>query len=220
MRSFPVRAGQLSAWGSAAILLLTGCQTVYYQAMEKIGYQKHEILVDRVKDARDAQEKTKEQFQDALEQFSAMVNFDGGQLQGKYDHLKSVFSRCETRSQALSKRIADVEHVAQALFKEWETELRQYSSANLRRSSERKLDQTRLRYGELLRAMRRAEKKVDPVLAAFRDQVLFLKHNLNARAIASLQSELDSIQTDVAALVREMESAIAEAEGFIQTLGK
>jgi hypothetical protein len=66
--------------------------------------------------------------------------------------------------------------------------------------------------------MKRAEAKIDPVLAVFRDQVLFLKHNLNARAIVSIQNELVSVETDVASLIREMEASINEADGFIKTM--
>jgi len=62
--------------------------------------------------------------------------------------------------------------------------------------------------------------KIDPVLTAFRDQVLFLKHNLNARALAALQNELDAIQTDVASLIREMEASIAEANAFIDAMNR
>jgi len=51
-----------------------------------------------------------------------------------------------------------------------------------------------------------------------RDQVLFLKHNLNARAIASLQTELTRIQTDVSRLIRDMVIAMQEADSFIQIL--
>jgi hypothetical protein len=68
--------------------------------------------------------------------------------------------------------------------------------------------------------MKRAEKKIAPVLSAFRDQVLFLKHNLNAQAVASLQGELVSIESDVASLIREMEASINEADSFIQSLAK
>ncbi len=70
----------------------------------------------------------------------------------------------------------------------------------------------------MIRAMRRAESKMDPVLSAFNDQVLFLKHNLNAKAVASLKGELASVETDIAALIREMESSIAEANEFIKTV--
>jgi DUF1680 family protein len=76
------------------------------------------------------------------------------------------------------------------------------------------------RDAQLIGAMKRAERKIDPVLAAFRDQVLYLKHNLNAQAIASLQSELASIETDVAKLIKEMEASIKEADGFISSMEK
>jgi hypothetical protein len=109
--------------------------------------------------------------------------------------------------------------VANALFKEWETELEQYSNDKLRRASAQQLTQTRERYTPLLGAMRRAESKIDPVLMAFRDQVLFLKHNLNAQAIASLQGEFMSIENDIASLIKEMETSIAEADSFIKAIG-
>ena len=69
-------------------------------------------------------------------------------------------------------------------------------------------------------AMHRAEAKIEPVLTPLRDQVLFLKHNLNAQAIASLQSELGRVEGDVSALIREMEAAIREADAFIVRLEK
>ena len=57
-----------------------------------------------------------------------------------------------------------------------------------------------------------------PVLALFHDQVLFLKHNLNARAISSLDRERVRIEGDVNRLIAEMQAAIDEAEAFIQAL--
>ena len=62
--------------------------------------------------------------------------------------------------------------------------------------------------------------KIGPVLTAFADQVLFLKHNLNAQALASLQDELIAIETDIAGLIREMEVSIAEANAFIEAMGQ
>jgi hypothetical protein len=111
-----------------------------------------------------------------------------------------------------------VEDVAEALFDEWEAELDQYTSAPLRRSSARRLQQTRAQYGQLIQAMKRAEAKMAPVLAAFHDQVLFLKHNLNAQAIASLKGNLASIESDIAVLIREMEASIREANRFIDAM--
>ncbi|WP_457573353.1 DUF2959 domain-containing protein [Desulfolithobacter sp.] len=200
------------------VLLFTGCSNVYYGAMEKVGVHKRDILVDRVQAARDSQEKTKEQFTSALEHFSSVVNFQGGALEEKYFELKDELERIEKQAAEVRQRIEAVEDVAEALFDEWEDELDQYSNASLRRASEQQLRQTRRQYTKLIRAMKKAEAKIDPVLRPLRDQVLFLKHNLNARAIASLQTELTRIETDVSRLIREMERAMEEADSFIQVM--
>jgi chromosome segregation ATPase len=171
-----------------------------------------------VVDARDEQQETKEQFKTTLERFNEVVNFDGGELEEKYEILNAEFNRCEAKADDVKDRIAAVEDVGEALFKEWTEELDQYTNAKLRRSSQQKLIETRREYDQLIRSMHRAEDRIDPVLAAFRDQVLFLKHNLNASAIASLKNELAVVEIDVDSLIREMETAIAEADGFIKTI--
>ena len=207
---------------SLYILLCTlfGCQSVYYGAMEKLGYHKRDLLVSDVEKARDAQEEAKEQFQSALEKFSTVLNFEGGELQEKYDELNEEFQRSETKAQAVHDRIGSVENVSEALFDEWEAELKEYSNANLRGTSQQKLNQTRKQYGQLIKAMKRAEDKMGPVLAAFKDQVLFLKHNLNAQAIASLKNELVAVESDVSKLIKDMEASIKEADSFIAAMTK
>ena len=122
------------------------------------------------------------------------------------------------RAAAVNDRIANVERVGEALFKEWKGELSQYSSDSLRRASEQQMNDTRVQYDKLIGVMKAAAGKMKPVLTAFKDQVLFLKHNLNARAIASLQANADQLQGDIAALVRDMETSIAEANSFIQQM--
>ena len=198
--------------------LLSGCQTAYYGTMEKFGVHKRDILVDRIEDARDDQEATKEQFQSALEHFSSVTSFNGGELEDYYTKLNAELERSEARANDVHASIKAVEDVAEALFSEWEVELEQYSSEAMRQQSSKQLSDTRIRYGKLIRAMRKAEQKMEPVLVPFRDQVLYLKHNLNAQAIASLQNQLVTIESDVSVLVKEMEASINEANAFIGTL--
>lgn len=200
------------------LLLLGACSSVYYGTMEKFGIHKRDILVDRVEEARDSQKETKEQFSSALERFTKVLNFEGGDLEQKYKELNTELKRSEEKADEVRKRVAKVEDVAEALFDEWEAELDQYSSKSLRSSSAKQLKQTQTHYKKLIGAMKNAEAKIDPVLNPLRDQVLFLKHNLNARAIASLKSELGNIEADVSRLIREMESSIKEADSFILTL--
>jgi hypothetical protein len=208
-----------SALGPALMIsLLAGCSSVYYGALEKVGYAKREVLVDRVADTQKAQTAAKEQFESALQHFLAVTKADVGDLQGKYDAMNREFTRSETRAKDVRDRIAAVEDVAEALFSEWKQELKQYSSASLRTESERQLDSTRRRYDDLLRLMRRAADRMEPVLATFRDQVLFLKHNLNARAIASLDNTNRELQGDISRLIADMEASIRECQAFIATL--
>jgi uncharacterized protein YhaN len=201
-----------------SLLLLVGCQTAYYKTMEKFGIHKRDLLVENVEDARTAQEEAKEQFKSALEQFSAVVNFEGGELKQKYDQLKTALDQSEDKAKAVSDRIESVEDVAEALFDEWEKELEKYSNDNMRNISQRQLNDTQRQYAKLIEAMKRAEEKIEPVLTPFRDQVLFLKHNLNAQAIASIEGELVNIETDVASLIKEIEVSIREADSFIQSM--
>jgi hypothetical protein len=200
------------------VLPITSCSTVYYDAMEKVGIHKRDILVDRVVDARDAQEEAKQQFSSALEQFSSVINFDGGELQDKYEELNAAFEESEERAHTVTSRIEAVEDVSEALFSEWEAELDEYTNSKLRSTSARQLKATRSRYRTMMRAMHSAERKMEPVLSAFRDQVLFLKHNLNARAIISLKSEFRSIKSDIGKLIRDMEISIAESNKFVAKL--
>lgn len=199
-------------------LALTGCSTVYYGAMEKVGVHKRDIMVDRVKNARDSQKDATVVFSNALEQFKSVVHVKGGDLEAKYNKLNAALQKSEAGAAEVRERIAAVESVSGALFKEWKAELKQYSSAELRRSSEDQLRNAQSRYQTLIGAMKKAESRLEPALQPLRDQVLFLKHNLNAKAIGSLSDEVVAVETKVDALVRDMEAAIREADAFIATL--
>ncbi len=199
---------------------LSACDTVYMATVDKLGYAKRDILSSRVKSARDAQEDAKKEIQSALEQFRKVVGYQGGDLEATYKKLNSELQSSEDSAERVRKRIRDVESVGDALFSEWETELGQYSSTNLRRKSEAKLSQTKSRYKDMLGAMNRAEQRIDPVLNPIRDQVLYLKHNLNAHALAAMKGELVKVDAQVDRLIQDMNRSIAEADKFIQAMEK
>ena len=213
------QARSSSVWSGlvlAVVLTLTGCSTVYYNTMEKLGFEKRDILVDRVEDARDSQDGAQETFRSSLERFQSVVETPDTPLKEKYEEVRDAYEDSEAAAQDVRDRIDSVEDVAAALFDEWEDELSRYESQSLRRSSEQKLVETRRHYDQLITRMHDAEDRMEPVLQAFEDQMLFLKHNLNAQSIAALESELGRIRQDVDSLIREMEDAIAESDAFIE----
>jgi len=197
---------------------LGGCETAYYGVWEKLGVHKRDLLVDEVEDTVEAQEAAKKQFKSALEQFASVVNIEDGNLKSMYEDLNDEYEDAVSRADAVSDHIAEVENVSDDLFVEWRDELDAYTNANLRASSEQQLRDTQSKYKQLLGSMRKAEQRMKPVLNVFQDQVLFLKHNLNAQAIGSLRGELSAIESDVARLIADMETSISRSQAFIEDL--
>lgn len=202
----------------AASLILSGCQTAYYGAMEKVGYHKRDIMVSRVQDAKESQQEAQEQFSSALEEMQALLNHDGGDLQSAYEKAKDEYESAQGAADDVTSRINKVEDVAEALFDEWQTEIGEISKASLRRSSQSKLTATQRAYSQLVRSMRRAEDKMPPILTAMKDNMLYLKHNLNAQAIGAIKGEFASLQTDITSLIKEMNRSIEESNKFIESL--
>lgn len=198
-----------------AVSLLTACSTVKYNALEKIGIHKRDLLVSNVEDTRDAQKEAQEQFQDALERFGTIVQIEETGLKKAYDRLKDEYEDSTDAAEEVSDQIEDVENVAEDLFKEWENENELYTDANLRRDSESKLKDTQQRYQTMLASMKQAEASMQPVLNTLRDNVLYLKHNLNAQAVGSLQTTFNNLEGDIEALIRQMNQSIERSNAFI-----
>ena len=197
------------------MLFISGCSNTYYSAMEKVGKHKRDIMVDRVEDARDSQSEAQEQFKSALEQFDSVVKLKETDLKKAYDSLNSEYEKSADAADRVSSRIESVEAVAEALFDEWADELEQYQSKELKRSSKEQMRKTQGRYKEMLASMHQAEASMEPVLKIFKDKVLFLKHNLNAQAIGSLQSEFANLKGEIDVLIRKMNVAIESSNKFI-----
>jgi hypothetical protein len=199
-------------------LLLTGCSSLYYSAMEKIGKEKRDILVQRIVDGKKDQEAAKKQLKTTLEAFQELTGFEGGNLEKTYKKLNGEFQDAEARAKDLSNRVQSIDQVGTDLFAEWQKEIDAMSDRKLKTSSAAMLRSTKANHQQYIRRMRQTEKKMLPVLQSFRDQVTYLKHNLNAKAIGSLKGTAAKMDNDVAVLITDMEGSLQEADKFIQTL--
>lgn len=219
MSSIHLSKGAKSLMFAALTLIgLSACTNVYYNAMERFGYEKRDILVNRVERSRDAQADAQETFRTALERYQSVVDTPDTELRQRYEEIRDAYEDSEAAAARVSSRINDVESVAEDLFDEWDAELERYTNQDLRRASERQLAGTREQYQQLISQMRQTEEHMTPVLRTFEDQVLFLRHNLNAQAIGALRTELSQIRSDVNQLIENMEHSIAQSEAFIRQL--
>ena len=199
-------------------LTLTGCQSAYYSAMEKVGVHKRDILIDRVEETKDSQEESQEEFKSALERLTTLIDFNGGELEDTYNQLNDDYESSLKAANEVSTNIDKVEDVAEALFDEWTDELDQYKSASLKRESSKKLAATQRQFDQLLRSMRSAESKMEPVLTSLHDNVLYLKHNLNAQAVSAIKGEFTNLKRDIQLLMNDMNKSIADSNKFIEQM--
>ncbi len=201
-----------------ACLSAAACDSIYYKTMKRFGMEKRDILVKRVRDAQKSQAEAKEEFQTALERFKSVIEVEDSTLEQKYETLSRELERSEDKAKRVRDRIKAVRDVSEDLFNEWRKELGNYSDRSLRAESERDLRETKRRADALIVSMAKAEARIAPVLTPLQDRVLFLKHNLNARAIGALGNELSTMRGDVDSLVAELEAAIKEADTFIKAM--
>lgn len=218
MRTASIRACLLVAVVIAGGLVTPACDRLYYGTMKRFGMEKRDILVNRVREAQQAQAEAKEEFQTALERFKTVIEVEDSSLEKKYETLSRELERSEDKAKRVRDRLKAVRDVSEDLFNEWQKELGKYSDRSLRAESERDLRQTKRRADGLIASMTRAESRIQPVLTPLRDRVLFLKHNLNARAVGALGKELTAMRGDVDALVAELETAIKDADTFINEM--
>jgi chromosome segregation ATPase len=203
---------------SLCALLLASCQSAYYKTMKTFGKEKRDILVKRVIDSKKDQEETKEKVQTTLESFQELTGFQGGSLEKSYKKLNSQYEAAQAQANKLHDRIQSIDQVSNDLFKEWQSEIDQMSNAKLKSQSAAMLRDSKQRQATYMTAMRKTESQITPVLKSFQDQVLFLKHNLNARAIGSLKGTSTQINTDVTALTKSIDASIQEADKLISSL--
>ena len=204
------------------LLSLTACgttQNIKYSVLEKAGIHKRDILVDRIEKTSEAQEETKEDFKTAYDRLSELVDVDDAGLESKYKQLQKAVDVSETRSNQLKSRISSVDSVAQDLFVEWRQELEQYTNVGLRRKSENNLKMTEQRYNTIYRQMENSYARALPVLKVLQDNTLYLKHNLNARAVKGISNEVLSVEDKVSQLILQMEKSISESKQFIDSMG-
>jgi hypothetical protein len=200
------------------ILLFTGCKSTYYKTMRTLGKEKRDILVSRIKDAKKDQDQTKKQLQTTMESFQALTGFKGGSLEKSYKRLNSDYESAASQAGKLHDKIQSIDQVSNDLFKEWQGEINDMDNVKLKSQDLVMLRNAKTRQATYMRAMRSTEDQIAPVLKAFQDQVLFLKHNLNSRAIGSLKTTSSVLQSDVAGLIKSIDASSQEADKLITSL--
>lgn len=196
----------------------SGCSRIYYASMEKLGKEKRDILVKRIVEGKKDQEEAREQIKTTMEAFKELTGFEGGNLEKVYQQLNSEYESARKRANDLSSRIKSIDQVAGNMFNEWNKEIGEMRDPALKNQSRAMLKDAQIRHQQYMAAMHATERKMEPVVHAFYDQVTFLKHNLNARAIRSLKTTVTKLDRQVESLVQDIEVSMKHSDTFVQSL--
>ncbi|MCF7956786.1 MAG: DUF2959 domain-containing protein [Phycisphaerae bacterium] len=197
------------------VVFMTGCGGAYKAS----GQYKRDLLLDRIEKASQCHERAKNQFEVVLANYSDIIDANAGDIRTEYNKLNRECERARKLSKEICKKVKDVEDIAKPLFRSWEDELAEYKNEGLRRSSEEQLDNTRRSYFELVHSIKATEGMTEDVLALLNDQVLFLSHNLNTKALAAYKKEVSNLKLQVKDLINHMQKAIQQSETFVDENG-
>ncbi len=210
--------GGLLKFGHFLLLLTVSCSTAYYSFWETMGKEKRDLLQSNMQAAQEEQTDVKEKFESTLAKIRHEYSFEEGRLEETYDGLKDDYEDSVEQKEDLSERIDKIEDIASDLFLEWKNEANELKNKKYKSQSKAKLSTTKVRFSETLKNMRKVETQLEGVLAKFKDRVIYLKHNLNAKMIGNFKSEFQSIEKDMKDLMREIEVSNKKAKSFIEEL--
>ncbi len=203
------------------VLGAMGCNnSLGYNLQEAMGTPKRQVMVSRVQDTRDSMKDTKKAFASALQQFGSVYKEGGSKLENKYVILKKEYENCNSKASELRRQIANVKSIGQVLFAEWQKELDQFTNEQMRKLSETKMQQTREKYVAMTTGMDRVSARMTPALNSMNDQLLNIKHSLNALITVSLEEELIQLRTHTDSLMAEIDSAVEHCNTFIGSMAE
>jgi SMC interacting uncharacterized protein involved in chromosome segregation len=194
---------------------LVGCKSTYYKAAETVGYEKREMLTDRMQDARDSQVAAKQQLQTALYTLRRVGSVPETEVADLHHDLDTEVDRASEQLDDLHEDIASVESVAQAMFDDWEDDLAKYESEDLRARSRQELQETRQNYSALIGSLRETEQKLQTVIAPLKDQVMAIEHAMKAGQAPEKSDDLDDVREKISTLIEELDDSIDRTQRFI-----
>jgi len=207
----------------ALVLILSsqGCNnSLGYSFQEAMGTPKRQVLLSRVQDTRDSLKETKKTFASAMQQFGSVYKESGAKLENKYVILKKEYDTCNSKASELRGQIANVKSIGQVLFQEWQKELDQFTNEQMRKLSEVKMQQTREKYVTMTDSMDRVSARITPVMNSMNDQLLNIKHSLNALIVVSLEEELTQLRGHMDSLSADIDASVNHCNAFIGSMAE
>jgi len=174
-----------------------------------------QALVDSVRSAAVETEESQEDYGSALNLFQRLTAPQAVEIETLNEDFDEALEECQQRADDLAERLESVRTEADTLFQSWTQDLEHFSGDALRKKSEAMMVETQARAQRVITSLESVRASMTPVLLKLQDYSLFFRHNLNARAIATLEDTYKGFDSEFTALNQELEQARAEMATFL-----
>jgi len=153
------------------------------------GHKETDRLIKKAESMQKDLETATAQVHKTMDYYNNIMKGGDADTRKLYKDLTKAIEDSGKRAANVSKRVEEMEAEAHLFFGEWTQSLQEITSADLKKRSQDRLNQTRVHFGEILSAGRRAGAVFGPFIGSLKDQVVYLGYDLNASAVASLSED-------------------------------
>jgi len=200
-------------------MALSACQSGRYTSSLSLeGADDQHDLAERVTTTIDAHKHAQEAFDAAYVLIAKFTQARTEVNQALYNELLDQVDECASGCDRIAANNVRLDDDAAQMFMNWNIELDQFSSLQLRTRSEERMQSVKGRFDVLSSRLHDTHARMETALVGLKDYVLFFNHNLNTRSASGLDFENESLAQEIRALNAEVEGARFQGNDFIDAL--
>ena len=182
------------------------------------GHKETDRLIKRAEEMKKDLETATVQVGKTMDYYNAIMKGGAGDTRKLFKDLTKAIEDTGKRAANVTKRVDEMEAEAHLFFGEWTESLQAIKSTDLKKRSQDRLNETRVHFGEILSAGRRAGAVFSPFMGALKDQVVYMGYDLNASAVASLSEDAKKLNAEADKLFASIDEVQRIAGEYVISL--
>ena len=183
------------------------------------GHKETDRLIKRAEEMKKDLETATVQVGKTMDYYNAIMKGGAGDTRKLFKDLTKAIEDTGKRAANVTKRVEEMEAEAHLFFGEWTESLQAIQSTDLKKRSQDRLNETRVHFGEILSAGRRAGAVFNPFMGALKDQVVYMGYDLNASAVASLSEDAKKLNAEADKLFASVDE-VPENRGRVRSFAE
>ncbi len=157
------------------------------------------------------------QLNETVEAMNALSG--GGDLKSNYRRFTNSLKETESQAELARRRREEMQKRSSQYIAQWEKEMEQVSSPELRAGAEERRQRVRNNFEQISREAQDVRQAYEPLIQNLRDIDKTLKLDLTPAGVQAARPAMDRANADAKALNRQLDEFIAEMDRVIGTMG-